>query len=155
MALPSDAPLILQWENMPEFWGISEDTGPFKLADIEMTLQNSYDLIACGQLRWIMYTHNDIPLGVIDLFNYDARRKQAGIGILIGAHQHRGQGYGQEAVHLLIDYCRAKQHLRGINCLIHDDNIASIRLFTKCGFSAKRKQYFKGKPAIYYELPLG
>jgi diamine N-acetyltransferase len=150
----TDAELVLSWENMPEFWAISESPGPYELVDMQLTLQQSYDLVACGQVRWIIFTSAGVPLGLIDLFNYEASSQEAGIGIMIGSKLHRNQGYGKEAVALIIQYCRQKKLVRKLKCLIHCDNLASIGLFIHFGFQPKRQIIYKGKPAINYELSM-
>ncbi|HNO71143.1 MAG TPA: GNAT family N-acetyltransferase, partial [Bacteroidia bacterium] len=73
-------------------------------------------------------------IGCIDLFNFDAEIKKAGIGILI-SEEFRKNGFASEALKLLITHCFNKLYLRQLYCNIHADNIASLNLFKKNGFS--------------------
>ena len=65
---------------------------------------------------------------------FDAEIKKAGIGILI-SEEFRKNGFASEALKLLVTHCFNKLYLRQLYCNIHADNIASLNLFKKNGFS--------------------
>ena len=46
-----------------------------------------------------------LAIGLIDLFDFDAKNKRAGVGIIIQNEVDRNSGYGKEALGLMIDYC--------------------------------------------------
>ena len=68
---------------------------------------------------------------LIDLFDFDANNKRAGIGILIGETSERKKGFASEALQLLIDYCFDTLNLHQVYCNVGIDNEASILLFQK------------------------
>ena len=152
LALPSDAPLILQWENNPEFWPITEQPGPFELHQIEEALQQSGSLEQHQQARWIVFDLTMRPVGLLDLFNFDATQKKAGIGILIGSASDRQQGYASDAIRTLLLRLRAIQQVQILECMIHEDNFQSIRLFQHLGFMEISRCTFKNKPALNLSL---
>lgn len=154
IALPADAPLIMQWENDPTFWPITEEPGPFTLEQIENALHRSGSLEQHGQARWIFFTPDMRPLGVVDLFNFDRTYKRAGIGILIGQASDRGRGYASDAIRTLLIRLRALRQVEELECMIHADNTPSIHLFTQLGFVSRGNTVYKNKAALLFALEL-
>jgi diamine N-acetyltransferase len=154
LALPSDAPLILQWENNPAFWPITEQPGPFELAQIEEALHQSGSLERHQQARWIVHDLTMRPVGLLDLFNFDAAQKKAGIGILIGSPSDRQKGYASDAIRTLLLRLRAIQQIETLECMIHEDNFQSLHLFQHLGFIEISRCSFKNKPALNLLLTL-
>jgi RimJ/RimL family protein N-acetyltransferase len=56
------------------------------------------------------------------------------IGILIGAKEERGKGYGTEAIRLLVDHGFRKMNLNRIEAGMVKENIGSYKAFKKAGF---------------------
>ncbi|HEX2976459.1 MAG TPA: GNAT family N-acetyltransferase, partial [Bacteroidales bacterium] len=73
-------------------------------------------------------------IGTIDLFDFDAFHKRAGIGILIDA-DYRKKGYASMALKCLIGYCFKTLGLHQLYCNILENNCESIELFGKQGFT--------------------
>lgn len=148
----ADAATVLEWENNPELWKVTETPGPFVLSEIENFINTSNDLFAHGQMRWVIcdkISHRKI--GALDLFDYSAFEKTSGIGILIADRSDRRKGFANEAISLLIPHLRTTFRIEKIHCMIHSDNEASIRLFEKNGFIKTNKTSFKEKSAYYFE----
>ena len=76
----------------------------------------------------------DLPIGTIDLFDFDPLHQRAGIGILVAASQNRRKGYASEALSALIRYAFETLQLKQLYCNILENNPASIELFQKAGF---------------------
>lgn len=134
--LKSDAEFIFKWENDKANWRVSDTLKPYSKVEIEDFINNQKDIYSDKQLR-LMICLNKNPtdcIGCIDLFNFDAKIKKAGIGILI-SEEFRKNGFASEALKLLITHCFNKLYLRQLYCNIHADNIASLNLFKKNGFS--------------------
>ncbi len=95
---------------------------------------------AAGQLRLVICRRDPasplsgISVGFIDLFDFDPVGLRAGVGILICAPQHRGRGYGREALKLASDYARRVLGLRSLWCSVATDNTASLALFSGAKF---------------------
>jgi diamine N-acetyltransferase len=133
---PSDLELLYQWENNPLVWHLSNTTAPFSKHILKEYIENAkHDIYVTKQLRLIINTPKNGPIGCIDLFDFDPTNQRAGIGILIADDQHRGKGYASEALEILCNYCFSTLHLHQLYCNINADNIKSINLFTKIGFT--------------------
>uniref|UniRef100_UPI0037514028 GNAT family N-acetyltransferase n=1 Tax=Flavobacterium sp. TaxID=239 RepID=UPI0037514028 len=87
------------------------------------------------QLRLAICKNNsNKAIGLIDLFDFDARNNRAGIGIVIHNETNRNTGIGKESLQLLINYSFNKLQLRQLFANIGTNNEASLKLFTTFGF---------------------
>ena len=86
------------------------------------------------QLRLVISNYQQKALGMIDLFDFDFKNSRAGVGILVQELEDRQNGYGKEALQLLIAYSFTHLNLHQLYCNITEDNQASINLFTTQGF---------------------
>lgn len=85
-------------------------------------------------------------VGNIKLGPADPIHRHASLGILIGEPQARKQGYGLEAVELVVGYGFTQLNLRKITAGMYADHHASRRLFEKAGFKSEgrlRKHLFR------------
>lgn len=73
-------------------------------------------------------------IGTLGYHYLDLDEKQVEIGYDIWK-THWGQGYGSEAVEMLIQDCFEELEINQIYALIHPENAASIRLLEKLGFA--------------------
>ena len=132
---PEDLQFVLDVENNEDIWHLSNTQTPFSRFVIKQYLENAHkDIFEVKQLRLVISDKNDNALGLIDLFNFDFKNKRAGVGIVIKEPSNRDQGYGFEALQLLINYSFTHLGLHQLYCNISEDNKASIQLFTKIGF---------------------
>lgn len=135
---PTDIDLIYHWENDPEIWHLGNTVTPFSRFVLEQYLVNAHeDIFTAKQLR-LMIEFNDgkksaVPVGSIDLFDFEPLHRRVGIGILI-AREHRRKGYAGQALKLMLDYCFNTLNMHQVFCNIEADNAESIRLFTRLGF---------------------
>lgn len=58
------------------------------------------------------------------------------LGYLIG-REYRGRGYASEACQAILDAAKEEFEIREIECFVHKDNKASLKLAKKLGFSCK------------------
>ena len=77
---------------------------------------------------------NGVAIGTIILSNIDMRNGNAEIHIKLAHTHERGKGYGSDAVSALISYAFNELRLNCIYCRVKEDNIASQKMFEKCGF---------------------
>ena len=83
-AEPNDAELIYNWENNQEIWRVSETYMPYSLYQVESFLLDNNDLFSAHQIRFIIERKNDLlPIGCIDIYDFDPIHLRAGVGILI------------------------------------------------------------------------
>ncbi|MCO6452231.1 MAG: GNAT family N-acetyltransferase [Caldilineales bacterium] len=73
-------------------------------------------------------------IGQCALFNLDVVARRAELGITIGDKDYWGQGYGREAVQLLVDYGFRHHNLRRIWLEVHARNQRAFRAYLACGF---------------------
>lgn len=66
----------------------------------------------------------------------------------------QGKGLATEAVRAASDWGRV--HLRSSRtvCMIHPDNLASIRVAEKCGFEEFARTTYKGQPTVLFQQRL-
>jgi RimJ/RimL family protein N-acetyltransferase len=62
-----------------------------------------------------------------------------------------GNGYATEALHALIEFCRARPDVRSLAADTNHDNAASQRVLIKSGFRLVNRD----RELLYYELELG
>lgn len=94
----------------------------------------------------IVLLDGDELLGHISLHNIDHLHRNAFLGILVGAAPRRGQGYGAEAIRLLLDYGFNTLNLHNIALTVHADNHPAIACYKNAGFresGRKREWVFK------------
>lgn len=147
---PEDLDFLFSVENDEEFWEISTTLAPFSRFILKQYLKNSTkDIYEVKQLRLVICTLEDIPIGMIDLFDFDPKNKRAGLGILISDKIKHDKGYGGEALKLLCDYCFSHLDLHQVYANIGSENIKSIHVFEKNGFACagtkKEWNFINGK----------
>lgn len=143
-----DFNIIYYWENLPELWQVSEQTGPFNREEIRSFVSRCLDPNNHEINRWLICIRNE-PIGAIDFFDYDTVHKHCGIGIFIAEEEYRGKGYAGEALH----HALGLLHWRGcrsVRAIIYSDNTTSKNLFKKAGFTEGGYVSYKGKPALQY-----
>jgi diamine N-acetyltransferase len=82
----------------------------------------------------ICIKNSRIPIGLIDLFDFDPKNNRAGIGIVIQNETDRSKGFGKEALGLLIDYSFKQLQLHQLFANIAVDNVSSLNLFATFEF---------------------
>ncbi|MCH7999123.1 MAG: GNAT family N-acetyltransferase [Chloroflexi bacterium] len=77
---------------------------------------------------------NGQHIGNIMYYNIDTLRQEAELGITIGDQQFWGQGYGSEAVRLLVEHLLARMGFQRIHLKTLTWNRRAQRCFEKAGF---------------------
>ncbi len=131
----ADLDILYRWENNESLWYLSQTLIPFSRFDIEQFIINSNrDIFAEKQFRFmIVKKDNGALLGCIDLFEFDAQNKRAGIGILID-EKYREKGWASQALDLIIDYSFYHLNLHQLYCNILESNVESKNLFERKHF---------------------
>jgi len=132
---PEDLEFVHAIENDESVWEISNTQTPYSRFLIKQYIENAHkDIFEVKQLRLVISSHQNEPLGLIDMFDFDFKNKRSGIGILIKEPENRGMGYGKEALQLLIGYSFSHLGLHQLYCGISEENKASLKLFNNQGF---------------------
>jgi RimJ/RimL family protein N-acetyltransferase len=69
------------------------------------------------------------------------------IGWILSPSKH-ARGYATEAVHALLDWGRDRFLSPTLTCIIHPDNVASLRVAAKCGFEPSRTITYRDESSI-------
>lgn len=133
---PEDLEFIYTIENDENVWEVSNTQTPYSKFLIRQYLENAHqDIYEAKQLR-LAICKNDTAeaIGLIDLFDFDPKNRRAGIGIVIQNENDRKNGFGKEALALLIEYSFKQLQLHQLFANISVENIPSISLFSTFGF---------------------
>ncbi|MBP2833929.1 GNAT family N-acetyltransferase [Aquimarina sp. U1-2] len=132
---PEDLEFIYTIENNEQIWEMSATQTPYSRFLIKQYLKNAHqDIYEVKQLRLVVCTLDESPIGLIDLFDFNPTHNRAGVGIIIAQEESRGKGYGAEALEIIINYGVTHLRLHQLYANISEDNLASIKLFEHCGF---------------------
>ncbi len=142
-----DIDLLYQWENNTNIWKVSNTIQPWSQYVLSQYLEQAHlDIYSAKQIRFVIETiDKNIPVGLIDLFDFDPHHKRVGLGIMIANEKDYNKGYAYESIKLVIDYCFKILFLKQVFCNISSDNEKSINLFKKAGFEliGTKKQWNK------------
>ena len=131
---PEDLELIYIIENDESVWEVSQTQTPYSRFLIKQYLENCHkDIYEVKQLRLMIVTNSEEPVGFVDLFDFDPKNDKVGLGVLVLDHA-RGNKYGQEALNLLIEYAFKNLYVHQIYANVLEDNLGSIKLFEKLNF---------------------
>ncbi len=126
---------LYEWENDTENWHTSNNLNPHSRFFLEQYILNAQNNIyEDKQLRLVIVTNDKEQIGIIDLFEFDPHHKRAAIGIIL-APNRRKQGYGSEALELLIEYADKALNLKQLYCGVGVGNSHSVKLFENKGFT--------------------
>lgn len=148
---PEDLEFVYAIENDEAIWEVSNTQTPYSKFLIRQYLENAHqDIYEAKQLRLaICKNHTSGAIGLIDLFDFDPKNSRAGVGIIIQNDEDRNNGYGKEALGLVINFSFTQLQLHQLYANIQTENDASIKLFSTFGFQkigVKRDWTFsKGK----------
>lgn len=133
---PEDLEFVYALENDLSVWEVSQTQTPYSKFLIHQYLENAHqDIYQAKQLRLAICKNDTFDaIGLIDLFDFDSKNNRAGIGIIIQETAHRNQGFGSQALELLIQYSFEHLALHQLYANIATSNEASIKLFTTFGF---------------------
>ncbi len=129
---PTDLDLMYRWENDDRVWFSSSTTRPLSKQTLQWYIDSVNDIYTDKQIRLII-TNNNIPVGCVDLFDFDPLNQRVGLGIMIDA-DFEGQGFAQLAIEGVKKYVFTQLGIHQLFCQIASTNTRSIALFEKVGF---------------------
>jgi len=144
-----DLAFLYSIENDESLWELSQIQTPFSKDVLQKYLETAHnDIKNLKQLRLVITSKINEPLGFIDLFDFDSHNKHAGVSIVL-TEAHRGKGYGKDALSVLMNYSFNDLGLHQLYSNVLEDNSVSIRLFESVGFEKvglkKKWRFFKGR----------
>lgn len=150
-----DAPMYVKWMNDKT---VSENIGmDAKVSTLE------------GEREWLKKNQNGYNFGIVlkesdeliggcGFSQIDLVHLNGNLVIFIGEEQNRGQGYGKEAIKLLLEYGFNNLNLNNIMLKVYSFNTRAIKVYESLGFKKfgvrHKSHYFKGKfyDEIYMEI---
>ena len=131
---PEDLDCMMQFENTPSLWEVSNATGPYSRFYLKQYIEsNKNDLYADNQLRLMIESPEKEVVGIIDIFNFEPFHNRAEVGIVVD-EAHRGKGVGECALSMLIEHCFLFLGIHQLYAHIDVTNTPCRCLFKKCGF---------------------
>ncbi len=94
------------------------------------TIQRRNDVVIFG----IRLRETNALIGVCQLCHINYIHRNAELQIRIGETAQRGQGYGTEAVKLLLDFAFKDLNLHRVYLHVFSNNLAALRTYEKTGF---------------------
>lgn len=82
----------------------------------------------------IVTLDGDKMIGSVGLEQINNIDRSATLGIFIGDKEYRGQGYGTEAIRLILEYGFKYRNLHNINLDLMSFNERAYKCYLKCGF---------------------
>jgi len=143
-----DLEFLFDIENDRKLWKISYTILPFSKNHLKKYIKESnLDIFSEKQFRFVISLENKVPIGLIDLFDFDPVNHRAGIGIVI-KEMHRNNGYALESIKLIEDISIKKLQIHQLYVNIGIDNKISLDLFKNLGYVEvgikKDWNYFEG-----------
>ncbi|MCK9343487.1 MAG: GNAT family N-acetyltransferase [Massilibacteroides sp.] len=132
---PKDLDVLYEWENDSSLWRDGCTLSPFSRYVLSKYIaETQQDIYSEHQLRLLICdTKHNIPIGAVDLYDFDPHNRRAGIGIMISTAYQR-QGFGIHALKLIQQYAFFFLHINQLYAFISIRNTKSISLFEKCNF---------------------
>lgn len=157
---PEDLEQLYAIENNIDDWDYSSMSVPFSRYALRDYIANQHcDLTVDQQVRLVVCEegNEDLVIGLVDLFNFDARHRRAEVSIIIG-NVFRGKGYATKAMDLLAEYASRTCLLDQLYAFVSEANVASCRVFDKNHYKRASilKNWFKNanstSNAIVFQL---
>lgn len=133
---PEDLEFLYVLENDTRLWEISGTQTPYSKHILKQYLGNAHnDIYEVKQLRLAICNKKGALMGLIDLFDFDPKNQRIGLGIVVLKQKDRNKGMGAEAIDLVTSFAFTSLQVRQVFANVLEDNLASIHLFKKMGFS--------------------
>jgi diamine N-acetyltransferase len=137
----TDLDFLFSLENDKSLWAVSGTTEPFSLADLANYISHAkQDIAIAEQFRFVIDWQGK-AIGCIDLYEYNFKKQNAGVGVVI-LKKFRRKGFAKQSLTLLIKYAWEKLHLKQLHTGIFSDNKASFALFQSVGFEMVRQNNY-------------
>lgn len=131
-----DLPLFVKWLNDPEVRDGLSMYLPMSMAQEEKWFEEMLKRDPNTQPLNIEARQGDewIKIGNMGFFNFDHCARSAEVGIVIGNKDFWNQGYGTEAMTLMLKHGFETLNLHRIKLLVYEDNPRAIRCYEKVGY---------------------
>lgn len=129
-----DLPRYVAWINDPEITHHLKTYPPMSLEDeADWYEQQRHDSTSLHLA--IVITAKELHIGSVSLMKIDQRNQNAELGIMIGDKSQWNQGYGREAIQLMVNYGFTQLNLHRIYLRVDVSHAGGIRCYQTCGFT--------------------
>ena len=129
----SDAERIRAWDNDLEVLLAASMDGISTPASALYTSPDQRSKLL-DHMMMIVDLETDAPIGWCALFYRIPANRRAHLGIIIGEKSSWGQGYGEEAIRLMLEYGFGVLNLNSVELGVYAFNRRAIRCYEKVGF---------------------
>jgi RimJ/RimL family protein N-acetyltransferase len=159
---PTDAEDHVRWRNDPEvrYWATAGDPnfGPVSREAVERAFSQTLltlDPRSAGVLAIDLVDGRHI--GMVDYRDLDPLARSATVGITVGEKDLWGQGYGTEALSLLVGHLFNCLNLRRVQLDTWSGNERAIRGFTRIGFQeeGRLREAVRGPGGYFDRVVMG
>lgn len=147
-----DAEIFTNWMNDFEVTDYTGRSASVLTLDAEKKYLENKNLDLDIATFVIVDLKTDEMVGTVGLESVDYTCRTAVLGIFIGNPDYRSNGYGTEAIKLLLDFGFNYMNLNAINLKVLSCNERAIKCYKKCGFKEagvlRKSKFINGK---YYD----
>ncbi len=132
---PADAELFWKTENDSSQWILNGMSAPYSRENLlQYAIGYDADPQRSGELRFIIErTEDQIPVGIIDLYEISFIHSRAFVGIYT-LPEFRNMRYASMALDLIENYAASVLNLSQLGARIATENVASVKLFGKANY---------------------
>ena len=127
------ASIYRSWINDPENHQFLRRYRPLGAAEEKEWLEKAHERKEDHSFE-IALREGERPIGICSLRLKEQPSRTGDVGITIGERKCQGNGYGREAIRLLLDYGFATLGLHRIELCVYENNPRAIRCYERCGF---------------------
>jgi RimJ/RimL family protein N-acetyltransferase len=127
----TDIPIFVKWFNDPEVTEFLLRGPPMGMEEEERW----YESLRADEGRvFCIETLEGKLIGNVGIIHIDWTNRKADIGIVIGEKEYWSQGYGGEAITLLLGYMFEEMNMERVWLYCDDKNKRAQRCYERCGF---------------------
>ncbi len=131
----ADLPVVVRWFNDPATRALLARSSPLSLAEeerwFEALLRTTTEVVFAIE---DITTSTPRLIGSCGISRIDWRSRNAALGLVIGAVDDRGHGFGTEAMTTLVRHCVKDLGLYRVELEVISDNAAALASYARVGF---------------------
>lgn len=150
-------PLYARWYGDEEIWHLTSwAAAPLSRHDAQMLFENRESSSTDDSFAVHLKDLSE-PIGIISLMNISKANAAADLSVILGHPEHRGRGYGTEAIELILRYGFEDMRLHRIGLTVFEFNTAAISVYRKLGFreEGRLRQAIKRGNTFYDVVLMG
>jgi RimJ/RimL family protein N-acetyltransferase len=126
--------LYAEWYGDPEIWRLTSwAASPLSPSAVERLFEDR-ELSSTDDSFAIHLKGEEEPIGVISLMNISQANDSAELSVIVGHPEDRNQGYGAEAIAMILHYGFEELGLNRIGLSVFEFNEDAISTYEKLGF---------------------